>query len=89
MSKPLAPMTATLALSAFLAAPVLAQEITVYSSLEDEEIAAYLEVAQQEMPDLTINVLRLSTGDMGARLIAEAATTRRPTCSGALRSPIS
>jgi iron(III) transport system substrate-binding protein len=73
MPKHLAPMTAALALSAFLAVPALADEITVYSSLEDEEIAAYLEVAQREMPELTINVLRLSTGDMGARLIAEAA----------------
>jgi iron(III) transport system substrate-binding protein len=73
MPKHLAPMTATLAVSAFIVAPAFADEITAYSSLEDEEIAAYLEVAQREMPDLTVNVLRLSTGDLGARLIAEAA----------------
>lgn len=54
------------------AATAQAGEITVYSALEEEEIAAYLEAARQDMPDLTVNVLRLSTGDLGARLIAEA-----------------
>lgn len=73
MQKHFASLSATLALSAFFAAPVLAGEITVYSALEDEEIAAYLAAAQRDMPDLTVNVLRLSTGDLGARLIAEAA----------------
>jgi iron(III) transport system substrate-binding protein len=55
-----------------LASPAFSGTITVYSSLEEEEIAAYLEAAAQDMPDLTVNVLRLSTGDLGARLIAEA-----------------
>jgi iron(III) transport system substrate-binding protein len=55
-----------------LGVPAQAGSITVYTSLEDEEVAAYLEAARQDMPDLTVNVLRLSTGDMGARLIAEA-----------------
>jgi len=52
---------------------LLAGEITVYSALEEDEINAYLAVAAQEMPDLKVNVLRLSTGDLGARLIAESA----------------
>ncbi len=55
-----------------VALPAGAGTITVYSALEEEEIAAYLEAAREDMPDLEVNVLRLSTGDLGARLIAEA-----------------
>ncbi|MBK0327932.1 ABC transporter substrate-binding protein [Rhodobacteraceae bacterium F11138] len=55
-----------------LAAPAVADEITVYTALEEEEIAAYVEAAQAAMPDTEINVLRLSTGKLGARLLAEA-----------------
>ena len=61
------------ALSAVISSQVSAGEITVYSALEEDEIASYLEVAEKELPDVKINVLRLSTGDLGARLIAEAA----------------
>ena len=55
-----------------MALPLSAGTITVYTALEEEEIEAYLEAAHADMPDLEINVLRLSTGDLGARLIAEA-----------------
>ncbi|WP_312527888.1 ABC transporter substrate-binding protein [Paracoccus sp. (in: a-proteobacteria)] len=64
-------LLAGLALSA-AALPALAGEITVYSALEEDEIAAYLERAAQDMPEVKINLLRLSTGDLGARLIAES-----------------
>lgn len=50
----------------------MADSLTVYSALEEEEIAVYLEAAQAAMPDTEINVLRLSTGKLGARLLAEA-----------------
>lgn len=50
----------------------LAGEITVYSALEEDEIADYLAVAKKSLPDIEINVLRLSTGDLGARIIAES-----------------
>lgn len=56
----------TLGLSAY------AGDITVYSSLEEDEISAYLAAAKKDLPDINVNVLRLSTGDLGARLIAEA-----------------
>jgi len=46
--------------------------ITVYSALEEDEIAAYLAAAHESLPDVEVNVLRLSTGDLGARLLAEA-----------------
>lgn len=48
-----------------------AGEITVYSSLEDDEIADFLKAAAKDMPDIKVNVLRLSTGDLGARILAE------------------
>jgi len=58
--------------AASVAMPSFAGEITVYSALEEDEIAAYLEAATQAMPDVNVNLLRLSTGDLGARIIAEA-----------------
>ncbi len=50
----------------------MAGSLTLYSALEEEEIAIYLEAAKAAMPDLEIDVLRLSTGKLGARLLAEA-----------------
>ncbi|MFN0263202.1 ABC transporter substrate-binding protein [Tepidamorphus sp. 3E244] len=55
-----------------MATAASADELTVYTALEEEEIAAYVEAAQKAMPDTEINVLRLSTGKLGARLLAEA-----------------
>ncbi|MBR9651538.1 ABC transporter substrate-binding protein [Thalassovita aquimarina] len=62
--------TSLLALGAATAAT--AGEITVYTALEEEEIAGYIAAAKTTMPDLEINVLRLSTGKLGARILAEA-----------------
>ncbi|WP_321904994.1 ABC transporter substrate-binding protein [Paraburkholderia tropica] len=49
-----------------------AGQITVYSALESDEIATYLAAAKKAMPDVQVNVLRLSTGDLAARMIAES-----------------
>lgn len=49
-----------------------ADAITVYTSYEEDEIAAFLDRAKADMPDLDVNVLRLSTGDLHARILAEA-----------------
>ena len=65
-------LTAASMLALCTAATAFADELTVYTALEEEEIAAYVEAAQQAMPDTEINVLRLSTGKLGARLLAEA-----------------
>jgi iron(III) transport system substrate-binding protein len=46
--------------------------ITVYTALEEDEIADYVAQAKKDIPDVTVNVLRLSTGDLGARILAEA-----------------
>lgn len=48
-----------------------AGEITVYTALEEPEIADYLAAAKKDMPDLKVKVLRLSTGDLGARILSE------------------
>ena len=59
-------------LLAAYAASAHAGSITVYTSFEDDEISAYMKDAKEALPDVEVNVLRLSTGDLGARLIAEA-----------------
>jgi iron(III) transport system substrate-binding protein len=60
-------------LTIFLLAPaVFAKEaVTVYTSLETDETVKYLEIARKDMPDLEINIIRLSTGELGARMLAE------------------
>jgi iron(III) transport system substrate-binding protein len=56
----------------FFASFVIAKEpVTVYTSLETDEVAKYLEVARADVPDLEINIIRLSTGELGARMLAE------------------
>jgi iron(III) transport system substrate-binding protein len=60
------------------ALPIVAQAgtVTVYTALEEDEIAAYLAQAKKDLPDIDVQVLRLSTGDLGARLLAEASKPR-------------
>src|SRR5512136_913780 len=51
---------------------VFAKEtVTVYTSLETDETVKYLEVARRDLPNLEINIIRLSTGELGARMLAE------------------
>jgi iron(III) transport system substrate-binding protein len=55
-----------------LAGPALAKDrVVVYTSLENEEVVEYLKVAKQELSDLDIQAIRLSTGELGARMLAE------------------
>src|SRR5690625_2314072 len=49
-----------------------ANSITVYTSYEEDELSAFLERMEDSLPDLEVNVLRLSTGDLHARILAEA-----------------
>ena len=46
-------------------------KVVIYTAKENEEIAEYIPVAQKALPDLELEVLRLSTGDLTARLLAE------------------
>lgn len=54
------------------AAMAHAGTITVYTSLEEDEIKDYIAAAKKDMPDVDVKVLRLSTGDLGPRILAEA-----------------
>jgi iron(III) transport system substrate-binding protein len=45
--------------------------VVIYTSLENEEIVEYLKLAKKELPDLDIKAIRLSTGELGARMLAE------------------
>ena len=67
-----------LAAAAFLAWPAAAGAgtITAYTALEEDDVKVYLEAFAREVPDVKVNVLRLSTGDLIARILAEKANPR-------------
>jgi iron(III) transport system substrate-binding protein len=50
---------------------VAKDKVVVYTSLENEEVVDYLEFAKQDLPGLDIQAIRLSTGELGARMLAE------------------
>jgi len=47
------------------------ETVVVYTSLENEEVVEYLKLAERDLPDLDIQAIRLSTGELGARMLAE------------------
>jgi iron(III) transport system substrate-binding protein len=72
MKKLIMKFAATTAITLLALTSAYAGSLTVYTALEEEEIADYVKAANAAMPDVEINVLRLSTGKLGARLLAEA-----------------
>lgn len=56
-----------------LSSTAMAESITVYTAYEEDEAAAFLAEAKKALPDIDVNLLRLSTGDLAARIIAEKA----------------
>ena len=46
-------------------------DVVVYTALEEDETADYLEIAKKELPDLNIKWVRYSTGELAAKIIAE------------------
>ena len=46
-------------------------EITVYTALEDEQVTEYLAAFNQQYPEITVNIVRESTGTITAKLLAE------------------
>ena len=56
-----------------LAAPALAQKqtVVVYTAIENEQIADYMKSLNKTLPNLEVKMLRLSTGDISARFMAE------------------
>ena len=55
------------------AAPALAQKqtVVVYTAIENEQIADYMKSLNKTLPNLEVKMLRLSTGDISARFMAE------------------
>jgi iron(III) transport system substrate-binding protein len=51
--------------------PASGGAITAYTALEEDDVKVYLDALAKEVPDLKVNVLRLSTGDLAARILAE------------------
>lgn len=49
----------------------IAGEITVYTALEDDQISEYLPLYAAQYPDVTVNIVRDSTGIVTAKLLAE------------------
>ncbi|NQU64120.1 MAG: ABC transporter substrate-binding protein [SAR324 cluster bacterium] len=60
-----------LAMTCFLGEAVAKDTVVVYTSLENDEIVKYLALAEKELPGLDIKAIRLSTGELGARMLAE------------------
>ena len=59
-------------MAAFLSGTAIGKDkVTVYTSLETDETVKYLEVARRDLPNLDIDIIRLSTGELGARMLAE------------------
>ncbi len=48
-----------------------AEELLVYTALEDDEIPKYLDILKQEHPDIQVKIVRDSTGIVTAKLLAE------------------
>jgi iron(III) transport system substrate-binding protein len=45
--------------------------VVVYTALENEQITDYMKAVQKSLPNLDVKMLRLSTGDIAARFMAE------------------
>jgi iron(III) transport system substrate-binding protein len=58
---------------ALVASPALAQKqtVVVYTAIENEQIADYMKTLNKTLPNLDVKMLRLSTGDIAARFMAE------------------
>jgi iron(III) transport system substrate-binding protein len=56
-----------------LAGPALAQKqtVVVYTAIENEQITEYKKAYEKSLPNLDVKMLRLSTGDIAARFMAE------------------
>ena len=62
----------TLLLVLAAAAPAAARDtIVVYTALEPEQITEYMKAVNKSLPNLDVKMLRLSTGDISARFMAE------------------
>jgi hypothetical protein len=53
-----------------------AGDITAYTALEEDDVRVYLAAFNKAKPGIKVNVLRLSTGDLAARMLAEKSNPR-------------
>ncbi|HEU5320368.1 MAG TPA: extracellular solute-binding protein, partial [Methylomirabilota bacterium] len=54
------------------AAPAAAQDtVVIYTAIESEQVTEYMKAASRSLPNLDVKMLRLSTGDVSARFMAE------------------
>ncbi len=67
----LSSLVATIAVILGMGSSWAKDQVVVYTSLENEEVVEYLKKAQEDLPDLDIQAIRLSTGELGARMLAE------------------
>jgi iron(III) transport system substrate-binding protein len=55
-----------------VAGPVAAKDtVVVYTAIEPEQITEYMKAVNRSLPNLEVKMLRLSTGDISARFMAE------------------
>ena len=66
-----------------------AGEITVYTALEEDDARVYLAEFAKAKPDIKVNLLRLSTGDLIARILAEKANPRHDVIWGTALTQVS
>ena len=62
---------ALLALAAVTPAAAQKQTVVIYTAIENEQIAEYKKAYEKSLPNLDVKMLRLSTGDIAARFMAE------------------
>ncbi|HET7874252.1 MAG TPA: putative 2-aminoethylphosphonate ABC transporter substrate-binding protein [Methylomirabilota bacterium] len=56
----------------FAAAPAAAKDtVVIYTAIEPEQVTEYMKAANKALPNLDVKMLRLSTGDVSARFMAE------------------
>jgi iron(III) transport system substrate-binding protein len=62
----------TLSVLLMVAGPAVAKDtIVVYTAIEPEQVTEYMKAANKTLPNLEVKILRLSTGDISARFMAE------------------
>ena len=67
----LALVVALVVLAATTPAAAQKQTVIIYTAIENEQIAEYKKAYEKSLPNLDVKMLRLSTGDIAARFMAE------------------
>lgn len=84
----LASVAMLLLLSVVMPGRAAAGEIVVYTALEDDQIPRYLESFKAQHPDITVKIVRDSTGIITAKLLAEKDNTQADVVWGTAASSL-